>query len=241
MSFHKKNCTLTTSDTLFTGTRHRDLFFLDLWENNAFAAYSVPSDPIHQLWHARMGHLSQQNVNKLPSMAIGVDFTKDIAEEYTCECCVMGRQKAVPYNTPAEPGRRSGEFIHSDLVEPLSPTGFNGCRYFVTFRDDFTCYSEVYCIRLKSDTFEMFLRFKARLEALGFKIARIRIDNGGEYITQAFLDYLKRSGIKEEPTVPGTLYSSQLWAQQVLLALNCGHIQLPHHAIASDQAEQDSI
>ena len=205
VGFHKTGCALTKDDLKLTGTRNRDLFFLDLWDspNSALAAYSVPSDPIHQLWHARMGHLGQQNLSRLPAMAVGVDFTKDIADEYTCECCVMGRQKAVPHASPTAPGTRPGEFIYSDLVGPLSPTGFNGCRYFVTFKDDFTSYSEVYCIRHKSETFAMFLRFKARLESHGYKISRIRLDNGGEYMSKAFLDYLALSGIKQEPTVPG--------------------------------------
>lgn len=205
VAFQKAGCSLTKGDLKLTGTRNRDLFFLDLWNspNSALAAYSVPSDPIHQLWHARMGHLGQQNLNRLPSMAVGVDFTKDVSEEYTCECCVMGRQKAVPHDSPTAPGTQPGEFVYSDLVGPLSPTGFNGCRYFVTFKDDFTSYSEVYCIRHKSETFAMFLRFKAYLESLGFRICRIRLDNGGEYMSKAFLAYLAQCGIKQEPTVPG--------------------------------------
>lgn len=205
VAFHKTGCSLTKGALELTGTRNRNLFFLDLWQsrNSALAAYSVPSDPIHQLWHARMGHLGQNNLNKLPSMAVGVDFTKDIAEEYTCECCVMGRQKAVSHDSPTAPGLQPGEFVYSDLVGPLSPTGFNGCRYFVTFKDDFTSYSEVYCIRHKSETFAMFLRFKAFLEARGYRICRIRLDNGREYISKAFLDYLLQCGIKQEPTVPG--------------------------------------
>ena len=154
VSFHKTGCILTKDDLKLIGTRNRDLFFLDLWQsrNSALAAYSVPSDFIHQLWYARMGHLGQNNLNKLPNMVVGVDFIKDIAEEYICECCVMGRQKAVSHDSLTESGTQPGEFVYSDLVGPLSPTGFNGCRYFVTFKDDFISYSEVYCIRHKSET-----------------------------------------------------------------------------------------
>ena len=51
VSFHKTGCALTKGDLKLIGTRSRDLFFLDLWQsrNSAFAVYSVPSDPIHQL------------------------------------------------------------------------------------------------------------------------------------------------------------------------------------------------
>ena len=131
-----------------------------------------------------------------------MDFIKDIADKYTCEYCVIGRQKAIPYISPTTPGTRPSEFIYSDLVEPLSPTSFNGYRYFITFKNDFIFYSKVYCIRYKSKTFAIFLRFKARLKSYSYKISHIRLDNGGEYISKAFLNYLALSGIKQKPIVP---------------------------------------
>ena len=108
----------------------------------------------------------------------------------------MGRQKAIFYNSLTVSSTQSGEFVYSDLIGSLSSTGFNSCRYFVTFKDDFTSYSEVYCIRYKSETFAMFLRFKVYLELLGFRICRIRLDNGGEYMFKAFLAYLAQCDIK---------------------------------------------
>ena len=106
-------------------------------------------------------------------MAVGVDFTKDIADDYTCECCVMGRQKAVPLDRPTAPDTQPGEFVYSDLMGPLFPTSFNGYSYFVIFKDDFTSYSKVYYIRHKSETFTIFLRFRVYLKSLGFRICRI--------------------------------------------------------------------
>ena len=47
VGFHKTECTLTKDDVMLIDTRHYSLFFLDLWETKAFAAYSVPSDLIH--------------------------------------------------------------------------------------------------------------------------------------------------------------------------------------------------
>ena len=101
VAFQKAGCSLTKGDLKLTGTRNRDLFFLDLWNssNSALAVYSVSFDFIYQLWYARMGYLGQQNLNRLLSMVVGVDFIKDISEEYICECCVMGCQKAVSHDS----------------------------------------------------------------------------------------------------------------------------------------------
>ena len=38
-----------------------------------------------------MGHLSQNNLNKLSNIIVEMNFIKDIAEEYICEYYVMRR------------------------------------------------------------------------------------------------------------------------------------------------------
>ena len=58
------------------------------------------------------------------------------------------------------------------------------------FKNNFIFYFEVYCIRHKSETFVMFLRFKVFLESRSYKIYRIRLDNEEEYIFKIFLNYL---------------------------------------------------
>ena len=125
-----------------------------------------------------------------------MNFTKDIVEKYICECCVMGRQKVIFHNKFITLGILSGEFVYSDLIKPLIFIGFNGYKYFVTFKDDFICYSEIYCIRHKSETFIMFLRFKAYLKSRDYRICRIRLDNENEYIINVFFKCLVQSNIK---------------------------------------------
>ena len=137
-----------------------------------------------------MSHLSQNNLNKLSNMIVEVNFIKDIAKEYICECYIMKRQKTISYDSLTESETQSDEFVYSDLVESLFSTKFNNCRYFIIFKNDFISYSEVYCIRYKSETFIMFLRFKVFLESRDYKIYRIRLDNEKEYMFKIFLNYL---------------------------------------------------
>lgn len=118
-----------------------------------FNAYSVLNDPIQQLWHARMGYLGQQSVALLPQMFTGVDFSKKIEDELTCECCVQGRQKSAPYKDVITPGLHLIELIYSDVCGPITPTSFDGTRYFVTFKCDCTNFSEVFCIKNKAMVF----------------------------------------------------------------------------------------
>ena len=148
-----------------------------------------------------MGHLGQQNISRLPVVTTRVDFKRKIKDEYTCECCVLGRQRAVPHDLPTEPGTKPGEFIFSDLSRPITPVGFDGSRYIATFNCDYTAYSYVFPIAQKSDTFTHFRWLDGQLEASGRKIGRVRMDNGGEYISKAFLNYLHQRDIRNEPTV----------------------------------------
>ena len=123
-------------------------------------------------------------------MIVEMNFIKNIAKEYICECYVMRRQKTVSYDSFTESETQSDEFVYSDLVESLSSTKFNDYRYFMIFKNNFIFYFKVYYIRHKSETFVMFLRFKVFLESRDYKIYRIRLDNEREYIFKTFLNYL---------------------------------------------------
>ena len=84
----------------------------------------------------------------------------------------------------------SSEFVYNDLIKPLILIDFNNYKYFITFKDDFICYFEVYYIRYKSEIFIIFLRFKIYLKSRDYRIYRIRFDNENEYINKVFLKYL---------------------------------------------------
>ena len=123
-------------------------------------------------------------------MIVEINFIKNIAKKYICEYYIMRRQKTVSYDSFTESETQSNEFIYSNLVESLFSTEFNNYRYFVIFKNNFISYSKVYYIRHKSETFIMFLRFKAFLESRDYKIYRIRLDNKEEYMFKTFLNYL---------------------------------------------------
>lgn len=55
----------------------------------------------------------------------------------------------------------------------------------------------------KDEAFEMFKEFKDLVKnQIGNKIEIFRSDNGGEYISNKFIDFLNKEGIKKETIVP---------------------------------------
>ena len=56
------------------------------------------------------------------------------------------------------------ESIHSDVCGPINPSSNGGKRYFITFIDDYTRKTWVYFLKEKSEAFNTFKSFKARVE-----------------------------------------------------------------------------
>ena len=80
-----------------------------------------------------------------------------------------------------------------------------GFVYFITFIDDYSRYGYLYLMRYKSEAFERFKEFRNEVEKqLGRSIKSLRSDRGGEYLSQAFLDYLRENGILSQWTLPYT-------------------------------------
>ena len=94
-----------------------------------------------------------------------MNFFKNIIEKYICECYVINRQKIIFYNSFITLNILSNEFIYNDLIKFLIFINFNDYKYFMTFKDDFIYYFEIYYIRYKNETFIMFLRFKIYLKS----------------------------------------------------------------------------
>ena len=65
----------------------------------------------------------------------------------------------------------------------------------------------MYFLQEKSEVFSHFLEFKALVEKQsGFNILTLRTNNGGEYMSNEFLNYCRKNGIKREFT---NFYSPQ--------------------------------
>ena len=101
----------------------------------------------------------------------------------------MNHQKIVFYNNSITLDILSSEFVYNDFIKSLIFIDFNDYKYFITFKNDFIYYFEIYYIYYKSKIFIMFLRFKTYLKSHDYRINRIRLDNENEYINKIFFEY----------------------------------------------------
>ena len=157
------------------------------------------------LWHCRFGYLGMENISKLidGNTVDGMKTTKDTVTE-TCESCVMGKQHRTAY--PKEIAYRAVEpfeIVHSDVCGPVHVNSFGNLRYYVTFIDDYSRYTHVYFIKRKSEVLDKFKEFVSyATNTTGKKVKVLRSDNGGEYCSMAFQEYMKQHGIVHQTTVP---------------------------------------
>ena len=80
------------------------------------------------------------------------------------------------------------ELVHFDVGK--SPVTFlGGARYFVSFKDNYSKRCWVYPIKKKANVCLVFKVFKVQVELQsGKKIKCLRTNNGGEYISNEFIE-----------------------------------------------------
>lgn len=119
----------------------------------------------------------------------------------------MGAQPRLPFADTGNRAIKELELIHSDVGGPISIKSMGGCRYYVTFIDDFTRKVFVYCLHNKSQVFQCFVKFKTLVEnQIESKIKKFRSDNGTEFDNTKFKMFFEKCGIEYQRSAP---YSPQ--------------------------------
>ena len=97
------------------------------------------------------------------------------------------------------------ELVHTYVQGPTHVQSLGGSYYYVTFIDDATRKTCVYCIKHKYDVFASFKKSKALVEnETGKGLKFLRPDNRVEYCSKEFDSYYSYNGIHREKIVPGT-------------------------------------
>eukprot|EP00253_Pinus_taeda_P025085 PITA_25085 len=158
--------------------------------------------PSSLLWHARFGHLNYDSLCLLKKNGV-VGLLTIPRKLKQCDACILGKHRKQSFHDSYSRARRKLELIHSDLCGPMPVPSANGNKYIMTFIDDYTRMCWVYLMKNKSDAFLTFKNFHKWIENdAQSHIGSIRADNGKEYTSNEFEQYLRQHGIKHQTTVP---------------------------------------
>jgi transposase InsO family protein len=88
------------------------------------------------------------------------------------------------------------------LYGPIQNESVVGNRYFIIFIDDYSRMCWVYFLRNKSDTLNVFKKFKAFVELQsGYKLKKLRSDRDCEYTSNEFQEFCVKQGMERQLTV----------------------------------------
>ena len=89
----------------------------------------------------------------------------------------------------------SQDTVHSDVWGPANPQSYNRKLYYVSFTDDYTRWTTVYCIGQKLEVFQKYKEYEALLKTQhGNQIKLLQWDQGGEFLSNEFTNHLKKNG-----------------------------------------------
>ena len=210
--FSESSCKIIdeNGEVIANGTKNGNLYHLmcnGIKPINCAMKCSNGEEMKEKVWHCRFGHLGVNNLEKLRRDQLVDGFDYDVSKEQKfCEPCIDGKHHQQPF--PKTGGERSTELlgiVHSDVCGKIETKSLGGTEYFVTFIDDQSRYVWTYVLKHKSEVFKKFTEWKAMVErSSGMKLKKFRTDNGGEYTSNEFEEYLKKDGVKHETSVPKT-------------------------------------
>ena len=150
-------------------------------------------------WHKRLAHRHLSDVKRLRAIGINIKACKcsDL-----CDACVKGKMSKKPFPKVAQKKSERLECIVSDLCGPMQVESVGKSKYFITFTDLFSGYTETVFMRKKDETTDKVIQFIEKLKtSLKEKPVTFRSDRGGEFLNHRLQSYLKNEGIKFECTV----------------------------------------
>jgi len=168
-------------------------------------------DNAAKIWHRKLGHIGHKNLKILMKISEGINLTTDQLEkmEKVCKICLEAKQTKTKFDNNRVRAKRPLQIIYTDLYGPISPETWDGYKYFITFLDDFTHFTMVYLVKSKNEVAEKLKGFAQKVEAKwNLKIAKIRCDNGREYINNTVIQWCKNKGIEIDYS---TTYSTIEW------------------------------
>jgi len=115
-------------------------------------------------------------------------------------------QSIIPFVSKAP--KRASEALQVtqyDICGPFEVASLGGSKYFITFVDEFTRMIWLYTIKLKTETLDIFRKFKVLVDKESEKSIKIlRTDGGGEFTSKEFEVLCTNQGIPHEVTTPYT-------------------------------------
>jgi hypothetical protein len=152
-------------------------------------------------WHRRLGHpalrIVQQVISK-HSIPVLSNKSSDV-----CSACQQGKMHRLHFGSTSSVSNSPLNLLFLDVWGPAPLLSINNKRYYLSIVDDFSRYSWLFPMTLKSDALSIFLKFQTLVENyFETTIKSVQTDGGGEFLP--LQRHLSKSGISYRQTCPHT-------------------------------------
>ena len=132
------------------------------------------------LWHSRLGHRNKVVLNKILDQ-LNIKVSPGTEMNF-CDACQYGKMHQASF--PSTPLHTTAPFqiIHSDVWGPAPHLSLEGYRFYISFVDDYSRYTWIFPLRLKSEALTVFTYFNKMIERqFQLQIQCLQTYWGGEY------------------------------------------------------------
>jgi hypothetical protein len=199
VQFTEQYCQIMHSKGKITiGTQRNNLYMMEIMHKISIQHQSLSC--IHD-WHRKLGHRNLDHIKRVKDV-LNLKVQKCDCEDQ-CVDCLKAKISAPPYPKHSKKPTNPLELITSDLCGPFKTQTVAGARYFITFNDVATDYTEVVTLKHKSDAFAAIKHFLEKCKnQLGRYCHTYRTDRGGEFLAAEVQAFLQEKGIKFECAAP---------------------------------------
>ena len=178
-----------------------NLFYLDLSESSCFIAQVEES----WLWHKRLCHVNFDNLIKIRKnkRVRGIPSLRK-PNMGLCKNYQIGKMGKTSFKRKNYHSEEVLELVHTDLCGPIGINSYSGDKYFILFVDDYSRMMMVMYLKDKCEAFQKFKWYLARVEKeTRKKLKCLRLDRGGEFISNEFNELYIERGIKRQVSTLG--------------------------------------
>ena len=190
---------------------------------------------VFKKWHFRLGHVNfrtlqqmsnQDRVEGLPALSK--------SDSSLCVGCAHGKHHRGSFPVHAERKRVSkpGLFFHCDISGPFQVLSHGGHSYFITFKDDHSSFRFVFFMTTRSEALSKFkILYKLAKKETGHSLSKLRTDNGQEFISKDFQDFIQLKGIRHELTAPYTPEQNFMVERDNRMVVKSARSMLHHYSM----------
>lgn len=160
----------------------------------------------YQVWHKHLGHPNADVLHDLLKyIFLGNKHILSLnSVHFDYIPCKLGKSKILPFPTDQSNVTQLFDIIHN-IVWGMTPViSHANYKYFITFIDDYSRFTSVYYLRSKDEVFFTFKFFHAYVQTqFSSQIKMLCYDNGGEYMSHSFQEYLSQRSCPSTPQQNG--------------------------------------